>query len=320
MNPFGLEYWKYIIQAAIMPRPNVMEWHATNLFGPLLQWFMFKIVVLTTIIATCFSLFRNKLKNLDITKLLILAIMLFLSLKHIKHQPLFVIVAGSFIYSDLHLAIESLKQKLYRHCERPTGARQSKEINKCPFGLLRRFTPRNDLICFLIIIVGSIIIVFTPLQLTIPQSKYPVASVEFIKQNKLKGNLLSLFNWGSYLSYKLFPNCLVAVDGRYEEVYPEETINLTSDFIYVLDKNWYNILKEYKVDILLLDKQFDSYKMMQHSPVWKEVFQDPISAVFVRKTYPMKKFTPVFIDYDLINKNKFETSKNFLYTIGAMPP
>ena len=35
----------------------------------------------------------------------------------------------------------------------------------------------------------------------------------------IKGNIITPFALGSYTSYKLYPNNLIYIDGRYEEVY-----------------------------------------------------------------------------------------------------
>ena len=37
--------------------------------------------------------------------------------------------------------------------------------------------------------------------------------------NNMNGNILAPFDMGSYITYKLFPNNLIYMDGRYEEVY-----------------------------------------------------------------------------------------------------
>jgi hypothetical protein len=303
INPYGFEYWKYILQATTMQRPHVLEWLSTDLFASWLGWWQFKVMIFISFVGICFPLIKNKFQNIDKTRLLLTAVMLFLAIKHIKHQPFFAIVVGSLFYSDFYSFFDFLKQKTSSNLQ----------------NIVAKFeTYKESFIYLLIIVLGSAVIRVCPLRLVIPQEKYPVDSVEFIKQSNLKGHLLSTFNWGSYLTYNLYPNCLVSVDGRYEEVYPEDTMALTSNFIYVIDKHWYDIIKKYKIDALLLDKQFESYKIIKTSPMWKKVFEDETSAVFVRKNNPVKAMDHIKINYDLINKNKFKTSKDFLDKIKEL--
>jgi hypothetical protein len=52
--------------------------------------------------------------------------------------------------------------------------------------------------------------------------------------------------------------------------------------------------------------------------MWKKVFEDETSAVFVRKNNPVKAMGHIKINYNLLNKNKFKTSKDFLDKINEL--
>ena len=45
----------------------------------------------------------------------------------------------------------------------------------------------------------------------------PIA--EFLRINNIKGNIIVPFEMGSYISYKLYPQNLIFMDGRYDGVY-----------------------------------------------------------------------------------------------------
>ena len=70
---------------------------------------------------------------------------------------------------------------------------------------------------------------------------YPVKEVEFIKQNHLNGKILVNFGLGSYVSYKLYPQNLIFMDGRYEEVYYDYMVPMLKNF-YLANQNWDEIL------------------------------------------------------------------------------
>ena len=83
-------------------------------------------------------------------------------------------------------------------------------------------------------------------------SQQPYKMVEFIKINNMKGNILAPFDMGSYITYKLFPNNLIYMDGRYEEVYFKETKDLLDNF-YNLTEDWDKILKtEQVMDVVMI--------------------------------------------------------------------
>lgn len=295
INPYGFEYWKYIADAVTMARSHVVEWQPTRLFeGAVTLWLGFKILLTMTIAAIGFDFFKNKFKNIDITKLLVIAAMLFMALKHIKHQPFFVIAAGSLIYSDCYIMIETLKAKL-------------------KFNLTEKARNISGIFGYsLVIILGFLVIAGTNHQITVPDSKYPIFEVEFIKKNNLKGNLAAPFNWGSYLAYKLYPDCLISIDGRYEEVYPNETEYMATNFLYVRDKNWYELANNYNLDILLLRRKDKSYALIKEKPEWREVFYGPRNSIFVSADYPQKEFEAPDIDIQKIYNDKYKTRPDFL--------
>jgi hypothetical protein len=55
---------------------------------------------------------------------------------------------------------------------------------------------------------------------------YPVGALEWLRENYDGGNVLVGFAEGSYALWRLHPRFLVSIDGRYEEVYPQKTVEL----------------------------------------------------------------------------------------------
>ena len=75
-----------------------------------------------------------------------------------------------------------------------------------------------------ILVMACLIPLYSPM---IPRATFgifPLKEVEFLKINNIKGNILVPFEMGSYVSYKLYPNNLIYMDGRYEEVYYPDTL------------------------------------------------------------------------------------------------
>jgi hypothetical protein len=303
INPYGFKYWEYILYATTLPRTVIAEWMPTPLFGPIRDWGWFKLLLIMTLISTIFTLFRHnfRFKNLDKVKYLLILVTLCLALKHIKHHPLFAISAGSLLYYEFYGIFSTFGNCLAEKF----GMIFDKALKNLVFGL-------NILIFTLIIIFGSMIIFIKPLQVSIPAYKYPIGSVEFIKKNNLSGNLLAPFHWGSYLAWKLYPQCLIPIDGRYEEVYPDKIDDLTANFDYVVDKNWYKFIDTYHTDILLLDKHLDSYIAILNTGFWKKIYDDKISAVFVPAHKAKKSYIIPVIGEKNINQEKYNTEIDFL--------
>ena len=109
---------------------------------------------------------------------------------------------------------------------------------------------------------------------------YPVREVEFIRINNIKGDILTNFGLGSYVSYKLHPNNLIYMDGRYEEVYYDEMVPLLKKF-FLVNPGWDEVLKKYPPEIMILEKYYPVYDALKNSDDWKLVFEGEVFGVFV---------------------------------------
>ncbi len=60
-------------------------------------------------------------------------------------------------------------------------------------------------------------------------SAYPVAAIQWLRDQKIEGKLLVDFNNGSFALWRLYPRMTVSMDGRYEAVYAPETDQINTD-------------------------------------------------------------------------------------------
>ena len=301
INPYGIEYVKYLYHALIMPRSLISEWANSFIGWPWRQFFWYKLLVFIGSVSAIYELCSKKfrVKEIDITKYLLFAMTLYLSIKHAKHQTFYGIVTASLFYHTYYDFLEYLKSAL--------GTKIKSIIDKMSF-------IKESAIYFLLILAGLIFVFNKPLEIVVPEVSYPVDSVEFIKQNKIYGNLFTLFHWGSYTIWKLYPQNLIAIDGRYEEVFDDELFNST---IKILEnqKDWGLFLKKYKTDVIIMPHTATrAHNSLTFDKNWKQIFVGSNSSVFVRKeiakqrqNYIYKKRTPEYF-----NKTMFDTNITML--------
>lgn len=305
INPYGIKYWSYILEATTMSRLGITEWAPTNLLM-FKKWKFFRIFLTLVVTGLIVNLIKTKpkIKDLDFTKYILFVATLLLALKHIKHQPFFIITAGSFLYKDFYLLLNSF------------GVLLTKFIGEKLANLYRKSINVRDILLYSLLIILCIFELITfSFTLNISTSVFPLGSIEFIKMNNLKGNLATVFHWGSYAVWKLYPDIYISEDGRYEEVYPISTHNLVMNLNYQVTTEWFELVRKHHTDILLLDKRNVSYEAM-HLPAsrkeWKEVFSDELSAVFLPVgKVPKNLIVPKEISYDKIVKEKYITSIDF---------
>jgi hypothetical protein len=74
----------------------------------------------------------------------------------------------------------------------------------------------------------------------------------------------------------------VAIDGRYETVYPD---SLTKEF-FDFDmgrEGWRNFLTHYPPDLILIELRSRVYGLLGGDPEWRQVYADPGCALFQRR-------------------------------------
>jgi len=302
INPYGYKYWTYLADAIFMTRPFVSEWQPLDLFASFKAYVGFKIFAVLTVFALLIVLIKKlinlfnsrsfKAPDINISEILILGITFWLSIEHKRHMVFFIIASAGYITGYLFYAIETIMPFLK---------------NKF-FTALCKY--KNIAVYSLVILLAILTLWLVPLNVKVNNTRFPVRAVEFIKQNKISGNLLVVFNWGSYALWKLYPRCRISVDGRYEEVYPEWFINEAARFHYIgKGSSWMDIINKYHTDAILVDKKYEAYNYLVRVNSWKVVYQDDISAVFVPVSVKKAK-------WKIPDKNYFEDDKKYITSIN----
>jgi hypothetical protein len=257
LNPYGLDYWQYLRQHLLMPRPYHPEWAPLRLdFAS--GW---AFTALALISALSFIGARRRYWP----GFIVMGVTAFLGFRSVRFIPFFAIAA--IAYLPVHLSplldrvVESCRSRLD---VRPLLATLLASVML--FGLT----------------FGSLfhLAVLTSWQLTVPVNYYPVGAVEFLRVNGLEGNLATPFNWGQYVLWKLYPKVKISHDGRYETVYPEEVSEDNFNFIFGKG-SWRRLLTNYPTEMVLVDKSFPVTRLMDDESGWSNVYEDGISAVYL---------------------------------------
>ena len=285
INPYGIEYLRFLFDAITLKRDLITEWQSTfsiigRKFTPRFIIFIFILPILFAIYALKF---KPNWKNIDKTKLLVLIVTLLLSIKSIRFQPFFAFSILAFCYNDFYKIFDK---------QLPQKIDDIKEI--VLMGMMFIFA------------IGAIYT--TKMQCS--AWDYPILEVEFLKTNKIKGNILCEFHDGSYVAYKLYPNNLIFMDGKYEEVYPNDLIYVLRDINLGL-QGWEQHLKTYPIDIIIASKKYRVYHELRKNKDFVLMSYSPYYALFIKKELIRKDFkTPTAIARYYID-TKFDTNINW---------
>lgn len=289
INPWGFDYIKFLLMANSMKRPDVAEWwgifEKINLFSFIpFKLFMFSIIGIETI-----TLLKNKVQNFaewwnncDKTKYIILIVTFYLGFTKVKLLPFFVITGTIFGYEDFY-----------------------KLINKIKFPEWK-----NRVLYSVLLIMTTFSLLIKDISIPVNFEAYPVKEVEFVKINNLKGKILVNFGLGSYVAYKLYPNNLIYMDGRYEEVYYEGMVPLLKKFYLVLPY-WNEVLVKYPPDLMILENDYPVYSVLKNSKTWVNVYEGKRFGVFVKKEEVKKKYKLPSQDNKYYKDTLFDTDIKF---------
>lgn len=252
INPYGVDYLDFLFSANTKNREHIAEWLGIFVQRHIMYYYPIYFPVLFTVILTIINLFIKK--RIIITKALALLVTAVLASTHIKLLSLVMIVIAALFYNEI-----------------------IRLISKNGFRFLNKVT-------YVCVCLSLFYIPFThPTVARTQLYKYPVTEIEFIKLNKISGNLVTAFGLGSYTSYKLYPQNLIYMDGRYEEVYYDEEFENLISYEEAQEPFWDKVLKDYPTQILMPEKISPIYNKLKEQSDWEEVYSGTICGVFLPK-------------------------------------
>jgi hypothetical protein len=278
INPYGLKYWSYLVQAVLLPRPDITEWvsmveaYQRGYGAGVFSYYFLYLVALTLLLAW-------SARWRELTPALVLLVTIYLAGKHGRHLAFFALAFGTYM--------PVLVSPTFRVLQTRPGVMA--EINR-----LGQKIPA----VVVLLLIGALAFRFVgrePFTLKIPREPmmlakesgaqgeiyYPSGAIDYLERRRISGKLLVYFDWGEYCLWRLYPQCLVAIDGRYETVYPDDLCKEYFDFISAR-KGWQNFLQHYPPDLILIQPRSRLYVLLSRDPEWRQVYADTGCALFQR--------------------------------------
>lgn len=282
INPYGADYLNFLVSANVKNRKFITEWWGVFTQRHVIYYYPIFCVSIFVILLN-FIKFLNK-KKLNITKLLTLITTATLGIIHVKLLSLVLIVVAALYYNEI---------------ARLFSKNSLRFLNK---------------VAYVCVILAICYIPFTnPTVARTSAAKYPISEVEFIKQNKLAGNLITTFGLGSYTSYKLYPQNLIYMDGRYEEVYYDREFDNLINYEKAEPVLCEIVLREYPTEILMPDKTTPIYEYLKNNSNWEEVYTGTICGVFLPRNRKLHKqpFLQPSQDLQYYQQHEFDNMGKF---------
>lgn len=290
INPWGYKYIKFLFMANTMQRPYIVEWWGLFSKFYLFKQIKFKLFMLASVAIESLTIYKRiKFSGIkawyakaDKVKYIILLSTLYLAINHVKLLPFFAIATICFVYDDFYNLIKNIKFPAWK----------------------------DKLVYIFILWVSIFTFLIKDFSVPIGMNTYPIKEVEFIRLNNLKGKILSNFGYGSYISYKLYPNNLIYMDGRYEEVYYDYMVPMLKEF-FLAYPNWKQLITYFPPDIMILEKTYPIYKVISESKDWQKAYEGKYFTVFVAQRIAKNKYIKPTDDLNYYKNTLFNTGIKF---------
>ena len=139
----------------------------------------------------------------------------------------------------------------------------------------------------MVLVVGAVVGFFPSRAelASIVEQKWPVRAVVYLRQHPPPKPMLNSYEYGGYLIYSMSDVNKVFIDGR-ADIYVR-----TGVFVDYLDIARLNfpapfLLNAYDIQSVLMGRNETLVTLLDASPDWQKIYNDPISVLYVRKRRP----------------------------------
>lgn len=271
VNPYGLAYYPHVVRSLSVQRGIVSEWSPIWFHGvPVHQQLSYFVAV--GIVAYGLAFGRSSARN----GTFVVVATAILAGRHYRLLPFFGIVW--LMYCPALLSGTVLQETLLRVSNYPRAV--------------------ASVCAAMAVAAGALLWDTRPLLLRVPNDPltadaggppyFPVGAVAYLRAQQFHGRLLTPFNQGAYVLWKLYPDVRVSLDSRYEAAYEPALVEELSR-VYQTGEGLSEVLARYAPDAALVP--LHSGLADAEIPLEK-VYEDRSFAVYARPESGLRRAKP----------------------------
>ncbi|MDH4231492.1 MAG: hypothetical protein OEW04_05615, partial [Nitrospirota bacterium] len=224
----------------------------------------FEVLLLFTLLVLAIS--RNKL---NITEIALMMLFTNMALYSVRNIPLFGIVMAPILARQSEQALAGQKGKFIDFLRERD--KNISSIDMSARGYIWLVVPA--VIVFGLVMSGR-------LDYRFDEKIKPVAAVEFLKKEHIKGNMYNEYEFGDYIIYSAYPQYRVFIDGR-ADMYGVERMK---EYYRVnqLKPGWEKILDKHNVNFIVFNTDSTLSRFLLEKNEWKLIYSDKVANIFVK--------------------------------------
>lgn len=191
-----------------------------------------------------------------------------------------------FVVGSAYAALRTLRNvHLFAILATPVMAGQLEEIAVFKPPQMTRLRRANLLLWPLLVaaVLGSLLwvqFVFQN-QSKVERETLPAGAADWIEAHPSNGRIFNTYHWGGYLTWRLYPDYSVFIDGR-AELHGDALIRQYVE-IYNTRNDWQQLLQSYDVSYVLVEPDYPLAQQLNQTQGWYEVYADRVSVLYMRK-------------------------------------
>lgn len=271
-SPYGFRsFVSYLLHAITMDRPNITEWYALYRFP---EPFIHSSLIATLLLLGV--MLEGRRKSWNLAAILCLSFSFYCGFAHFRFvgfAMLTAVVFGPTYFGNVLEAARSNLRSWMLMMERSLA-----------------------LVCTGLLTVMFAQIIYAASRRDtwhLNVDTYPVKAIEMLRNSGATGKLLVDFNVGSFALWYLYPRFQVSLDGRYEAVYTNQTVEDVSAAFSPNTPQGLAALRKIAPTHILFHAAYISEEIRAALPSpWREIYRDDQSVVYATTDLPSRPETP----------------------------
>jgi hypothetical protein len=224
------------------------------------------------------AVFALSKKGLNFAELILTLLFTYMALYSARYIPLFAVITAPILVTQTGLLFDRWDGK---------PARFFKERASTIAGV--DLSTRGFLWPFAAVVLVVVMVAGHKIDYGFDGRIKPLAAVDFLKKEHLKGHVFNNDEFGDYLIYAGWPEYRVFFDGRsdmYGVKNMKEYMKVTK-----LEPGWQDVLTKYDINWIFYDADSALSTFLLQRPEWKLIYADKVADIFVRNIPQNKEWT-----------------------------
>ncbi|MBI5560334.1 MAG: hypothetical protein HY883_03580 [Deltaproteobacteria bacterium] len=264
INPYG--YHILLFPLKLTSNKFIMD-HINEFLSPNFHKLMaFRYLLLLMIAA-----FAVSKASLNIIEVLLVVLFTSMALYSARHITLFAIVIAPVLVRQADISINRMEGRFAGFLKKKSDGIASIDASS-----------RGYLWPFAAVLMVIIFFAAGRIEYKFDGKKMPVGAVEFLKKEKLSGNMFNNDEFGDYIIYAAWPQYRVFFDGR-SDMYGSERLK---EYFKVtrIEQGWEEVFKKYEIDWVIYNSGSALSRFLLQRQDWKLIYADGVADIFVKNT------------------------------------